>query len=55
MYHYPPNSIEFKKGYALGIEKGRKIERRLSLALVIGFVLVFELAHWLLGLYQKCG
>ena len=44
---YPP-SLEFKKGYRLGIEKGRKIERRLALVLVVGFVLVFEIVHRLL-------
>lgn len=48
MYNYPPNGIEFKKGYALGVEKGRRIERKLTLALVLGFVLVFEIVHWFL-------
>jgi hypothetical protein len=48
MYHYPPNSIEFKYAYKLGVLKGRSIERKICLALVIGFVLVFELIHLLL-------
>jgi hypothetical protein len=52
MYRYPANSYEFKKGFRLGVEKGRKIERRLCIALVIGFVLVFEVVH---GLAARCG
>lgn len=48
MYHYPPNTLEFKKGYALGVKKGRSAERKITLALVLGFVLVFELVHWFL-------
>jgi hypothetical protein len=55
MYNYPPNSKDFKRGYAMGIEKGRAMERKLALALVLGFVLVFEVAHWALGLAQRCG
>jgi hypothetical protein len=49
MYHYPPNSLEFKKGYALGVQKGRSVERKITIALVLGFVLVFEVVHWLLA------
>ncbi len=45
MYNYPPNSQEFKKGYALGVQKGRSTERKIALALVIGFTLVFEVIH----------
>jgi hypothetical protein len=45
MYNYPPNSIEFKKGYALGVEKGRRVERKLTLVLVLGFVLIFEIVN----------
>lgn len=48
MYHYPVNSLEFKKGYRLGVQKGRSIERKLALVLVISFVLVFEVVHWIL-------
>ena len=48
MYNFPPNSVEFKKGYALGVQKGRKIERRITLALVLGFVLVFEVINLVL-------
>ena len=48
MYRYPPNSLEFKRGYRLGIMKGRVIERKICLAFVIGFVLVFELVHGLI-------
>lgn len=52
MYNYPPNSIEFKKGYALGVEKGRRIERKITLALVLGFVLVFEVIN--LVVFRGC-
>jgi hypothetical protein len=45
MYYTPPNSLDFKKGYRLGIAKGRKIERRLCFILVIVFVGVFELVN----------
>jgi hypothetical protein len=48
MYNYPPNTLEFKKGYALGVKKGRSAERKITLALVLGFVLVFEVVHWFL-------
>lgn len=49
MYHYPVNSLEFKKGYGLGFKKGRVVERKLCLALVIAFVILFELIHWVLS------
>jgi hypothetical protein len=45
MYYRPPNSIEFKRGYSLGIQKGRLIERKFCLIVVIGFVSVFEIIH----------
>ena len=36
---------EFKRGYRLGVERGREKEKRLALLLVLGFVLVFELLN----------
>jgi hypothetical protein len=54
MYHYPPNSLEFRKGYAMGISKGRSMERKLCLGLVIGFVFLFEVTHWVMGLFSTC-
>ncbi len=45
MYNFPPNTKDFKKGYALGIERGRKMERKFTLVLVLGFVLVFEVIN----------
>jgi hypothetical protein len=55
MYQFPPNSLDFKKGYKLGVEKGRSVERKLALVLVIGFVFVFELINGLALRFVKCG
>jgi hypothetical protein len=49
MYNYPPNSLEFKRAYALGVQKGRSVERKLALVLVISFVFVFEVVNWFLS------
>jgi hypothetical protein len=38
-------SSDFKNGYRLGVQKGRSIERKLALFLVLGFVFVFEIVH----------
>jgi hypothetical protein len=54
MYHYPPNSIEFKRGYRLGIEKGRRIERKLSLILLLVCMSGWVLFSWVLSLLHKC-
>jgi hypothetical protein len=50
MYNFPPNSKDFKRGYRLGIEKGKNLERqrnsiniKIALVLVAVFVLAFEL------------
>lgn len=56
MYNFPSNrevrqqywSEDQKKAYWLGIQKGQSIERKRCLALVLGFLVVFELLHWLL-------
>ena len=45
MCQFPSNSLEFKKGYRLGLEKGRSVERKIALALMFGFVLIFEFVH----------
>lgn len=45
MYHFPPNSLDFKKGYRLGVQKGRVIERKICLVLMIVFVVLFEVIH----------
>jgi hypothetical protein len=55
MYQFPPNSLDFKKGYKLGVEKGRSIERRLAIFLVIGFVLVFEVINAVALRFVRCG
>jgi hypothetical protein len=53
MYQFPPNSLDFRKGYKLGVEKGRSVERRLCLALVIGFVFVFEILNRVLSSFCR--
>lgn len=54
MYHYPVNSLEFKKGYRLGVEKGRKIERKLGLIMLLICMSGWVLFSWLLSVSQKC-
>jgi hypothetical protein len=55
MYQFPPNSLDFKKGYKLGVEKGRSVERKLCLVLVIGFVFVFEVINAFVLRFARCG
>jgi len=49
MYHKAPNRIQnspdFKRGYAMGIQKGRLSERKLSMIVIIVLVVIIELAH----------
>lgn len=54
MYNFPPASLEFKKGFRLGIEKGRRIERRFALVLVVSFVFLFEIVHGVIN-HFVCG
>lgn len=51
---YPVNSLEFRKGYKLGVEKGRTIERRMALFLTLGFVVVFEIIHRIITRLLGC-
>lgn len=42
MYFKPSNSLDFKKGFALGVDNGRRIERKLCLILMIFYVGLFS-------------
>lgn len=48
MYQAP----ELRRAYAKGVEKGRRIERKLCLILVIGFVALFEIVHKIVNIWS---
>lgn len=53
MYYYPVNNLEFKKGYGLGVAKGRRIERKLALVCVIVFTFLFLLVLGLVNTFSN--
>jgi len=54
MYNYPPNSLEFKKGFRLGVEKGRRLERKLWFAIIIVWMFGWYTLNWILSHFSKC-
>ena len=55
MFYKPPRKLmhpEFRNGYRLGVEKGRRIERKLCLIVCIGGNLGWLILVWLISL--KC-
>jgi hypothetical protein len=53
MYHKPPMHPEFRNGYRLGIERGRRIERKICFVILIAWMTGWCILNWLLS-HSKC-
>jgi len=54
MYHKAPMHPEFRSGYRAGVEKGRKIERRICFAILVGWMTVWFILNSILSHFSKC-
>jgi hypothetical protein len=53
MYHYPPNTEESKKAYWAGIQKGRSIERKFCIAILLVGLIVLQVIKWITMVVEK--
>jgi hypothetical protein len=54
MYYKPPMHPEFRNGYRLGVEKGRRIERKVCFSILVAWMFVWFILNSILSHFSKC-